>query len=84
MLNSIRCDDEYVYDNHLTRFVYGCHLTALRTWDAAGIRCVLSDLKDVEHTLPGDEDNGACRPSDAACRPSDTPSALGRVQSGKI
>jgi hypothetical protein len=29
-LNSIKCDDRYMYDNHLTRFVFSCHLTALR------------------------------------------------------
>jgi adenylate kinase family enzyme len=47
-LNAICCGDKYVYDNMLTRFIYQCHVQALRQLHRMGLRCFLSDLKEVE------------------------------------
>ena len=48
VLTQIRCDDKTVYDNHLTRFIYSCHITSLKAYDASGVKCVCSDLKDFD------------------------------------
>ena len=40
--------DEYEKVNFATRFIYSCHITSLKAYDASGVKCVCSDLKDFD------------------------------------
>ena len=55
-LQQARCPDT-AYGDELSRFIYGCHATAMRQLDASGVRAALTDAKEVTQ-LPIFEQGG--------------------------